>query len=783
MGSRRLKLLVALIVITFVQTTAWAQSPRFSYTKIVETGDRAPDGVTFAGFSTVAVNDSGAVAFIAGDNTGLYLLQAGMITPIASTGQAVPGMTGVFYDEITTAAINNRGDIAFVASVVGARTGPVLFLHSAGVVQPLVFSGTQVPGPVFANFQDFLAVFLNENGEVAFTGKFRDTESGAFLYTVGMVQPIAVTNQDAPGTGTQFRAAGAQSLSNDGAIVVVGAVRSSTIQTGLFLHQAGKLQQVFLGGQPIPGVSNDRFLRFGNARQVDPTGTVVFEGSGLFSGGIFTISGTTLRTVIMSNQTAPGTGSKRIVEFFPLTANLAGQCAFNAKLEQEQFALFRYSTGDRMLRSVVVSDQPVTGSFARRYVPSGVVSMNTQGVIVFSGSTLTPGTAGVYQASSNTLTAVVTSQAKAPESRLRLGSDMALNHRGAVAFAATAAGNGAGFYLSQDASVQPLIVKGQAAPGAGEGRINDITNLEFDRTALTEQNELAMIADIDGGTTTQGMFRASPGSLQSVALAGGALPGISQTTFKSFNRGLINNQGFVTLTGFITQRGEDKQALVQHQGRTTVVIAASEQTAPGTGGSKFDSLTSSELWANDTGDVAFIAGLDDGRNGLFLYTNRQITSIALTNQAVPGLNNVTFDSFGCVMINNQKTVAFTAEFSNGASGVFTWANGQLRTVALTGQAVPGVTDRTFTAFGTTAINDSGSVIFKGHWGSFTQGVFLFSSATLTPVALHSQTVPELGNRRFTAFYGMTINNRGEIVFAASLDGAPAPSMVIRAVPQ
>lgn len=776
--------LATLIALSITEGTVWAQAGNATLSTVSKTGDPSPAGVPFANFVTVASNDAGQTVFIAGGGTGLFLRSAGTVTALAVSTDAIPGMNGVLYDEFRSVAINGRGDIAFVASFLGSRSGSGVLLMSGGMVRLLVSSGDRVPGPVFASFQAFSNPILNENGDIAFTGEFSNSDTGAFLFSGGTVQPIAVGSQTAPGTnGGKFTVAAARSLTNNKIMLVQGGIEGGSAREGIFLFRDGALQAMLLSGVTIPGgINGDKFLRYSNSRLIDESGTIVFYGAGIASGGIFILSGGALQPVIVDNQPAPGTGGKMIADYFSIAANLRGDFTFNIKLANQQLVLYRYS--GRALTPVIISDQNMTGSFAGRFMPAGDIFINNAGAISFVGSSSSPATTGVFTITGNTVSAVATSQTPVPGSRLRLSTDVGLNNRGAVAFNAVATGNGKSLFLSQGGSLSSMMLAGAAAPGAGDGSISDLTGSKSHRMPLSEQNELAMASTLAGTSITNGLFLASAAPLQTLALVNGAVPGVSGARYTDFSQSVINNSGAATYSCIFRQGSGDKEAIVQLKGGAATVLAASQQAAPGAGGAKFDGLEARDLWSNDSGDVAFVALLDDGREALFLYStsNRQLTPIALGNQPAPGATGRNFESFDTVMINSQKMVVFTATLTDDAGGVFLFANGVLSPVALFGQVVPGVLDRTFVSFDGASINDGGKIIVLGRWGAFNQGVFRYVGGALLPIALTAQPVPELQGKRFTRFYGVAFNNKDEIVFSASLDGSPIPSVIIRATP-
>jgi hypothetical protein len=278
------------------------------------------------------------------------------------------------------------------------------------------------------------------------------------------------------------------------------------------------------------------------------------------------------------------------------------------------------------------------------------------------------------------------------------------------------------------------------------------------------------------------VFRTSAGGLASVALAGQAAQGLTPgTTFVNFDQAVVNNSGAVAFIGTLKQ-GSDKQAIVLSVNRRNQLIALEGQAAPGAGGSKFSNFLFQDLWMNDAGDVALIAELDDNRQGVFLYSAGRVTLVALSEQAAPGTDGQTFGTFGSVMINNQQQIVFDNEFSETGSGVFLFANNQITPVAISGLEAPGTDGQLFTLFSRCAINELGTVAFFARWGSVSRGIFSFTNNTLNAVALSGQLVPNRGETRFFEFYGLSLDDRGTIVFTASVDSSLLPSAIFLAAP-
>jgi hypothetical protein len=91
---------------------------------------------------------------------------------------------------------------------------------------------------------------------------------------------------------------------------------------------------------------------------------------------------------------------------------------------------------------------------------------------------------------------------------------------------------------------------------------------------------------------------------------------------------------------------------------------------------------------------------------------------------------------------------------------------------------PGTNDEVFRGFARPAVNDRGDVAFYARWGTVGRGIFLLTDGRLIPVALSGQPLPTDESKRFTEFYGLALNNRGDIAVMVALDFAPFPSVLV-----
>src|SRR5438093_779752 len=88
-------------------------------------------------------------------------------------------------------------------------------------------------------------------------------------------------------------------------------------------------------------------------------------------------------------------------------------------------------------------------------------------------------------------------------------------------------------------------------------------------------------------------------------------------------------------------------------------------------------------------------------------------------------------------------------------------------LVLTGQIAPGTGEARFASLSQAAVNSRGDIAFHadllrpaaGEWGTFpTSGIFLMTGGNLRAVALSGP------KQRFMLNYGLSLNNRGDVVF-------------------
>ena len=203
----------------------------------------------FGGQSHVAINNAGVVAFLAdltgttggnADNAAIFLAQGTALTQVARKGQHPPDGNGVL-SGFGYPALNNNGEIAFVATLSGTAGGTkdnqgVFFVDSSLAVKQVIragqlFSGKTVSSPNFLDGPNYgglsglndhgqLAVWSYLNGNAAvFLWSNSGTPTGLRLFTTAPLgKDVSITFQAVGGTTNFLQAA----PSPTGAFVDIG---------------------------------------------------------------------------------------------------------------------------------------------------------------------------------------------------------------------------------------------------------------------------------------------------------------------------------------------------------------------------------------------------------------------------------------------------------------------------------------------------------------------------------------------------------------------------------
>jgi hypothetical protein len=224
--------------------------------------------------------------------------------------------------------------------------------------------------------------------------------------------------------------------------------------------------------------------------------------------------------------------------------------------------------------------------------------------------------------------------------------------------------------------MQPVALNGGPAPGGGTyfGFGNGI--------GLNASGQVTFESEVNA-PTNPGIFVGAPGSVQAAAMSGNAAPGGGN--YNNFPTGpVVNAAGQVAFVSSLTGGSSSQGIFVGTVGSMQAVALQGNAAPVGGNYSDFGSATPA---LNHFGQLAFYANLTGGSstNGIFVGTPGAINADALQGLLAPAGNGATFSGFGNSFgFNGLDQVAFLGNLTG--TGV-TSANNQGLYVASPGGLV------------------------------------------------------------------------------------------------
>jgi hypothetical protein len=293
-----------------------------------------------------------------------------------------------------------------------------------------------------------------------------------------------------------------------------------------------------------------------------------------------------------------------------------------------------------------------------------------------------------------------------------------VNVRGHVAFYASVirSKTAEGIFLATGQHIVKVAVVGDTVPGGG--KLSEFAKHPI--PALNDSDKVAFGAAVAGAHATEGVFVASEGSLQVIALSGTDAPGIPTGTFLEFDSPAINNRD----------------------------------------------------------EVAFVATVRRGREtlqALYLYSNGKLRKLVAEGDPTP--RGGTFDKFGVPAINNKGVIAFPAALDHAAvlGGIFVAGTRDLRLLLSVGELESsGAMLVRFSE--RVAINDEDNIALGAHLrlgNDNKEAVLLVTPNGLTEIAAVGNSAP--GGGTFSAFGPWPSLGSGDmVIFMAGVEAGPGP---------
>jgi hypothetical protein len=298
--------------------------------KVALEGDTVTGVGTLTGFGKhpiPAINEGADVVFAAAVGggkavEGIFIWSRGRLQPVVITGTPAPGIAGGTLAGIEAPALNDRGDVAFLATIRrGRETLDAIYGRVGGKLRKIVAQGD--PAPAGGAFAGFGMPVLNNKGAVAFAAAVegRGVPGGIFVVEGDATRMIVGAGDDTPAGGIYFKFAERVSLNDAGLIAFNAQLKDAPTSAGLFLVDRGAPRKLVVVGDAAPG--GGTFSHFGLWPTVNNAGVVVFTSSvdgGTHPIGIFVAKGDAITRVVGAGDPLPGGGRLLSFGLYPLAA-------------------------------------------------------------------------------------------------------------------------------------------------------------------------------------------------------------------------------------------------------------------------------------------------------------------------------------------------------------------------------------------------------------------------------------------------------------------------------
>jgi hypothetical protein len=274
------------------------------------------------------VNARGHVAFYASvvhskQTEGIFLYLGSRVVKAAAVGDSVPG--GGLLSEFArhpTPSLNSTDKVAFGASVSGARASEGVFLAGDSGLKVIALSGGDAPGVPTGTFVEFDTPALNDRDEVAFVAtvrRGREMLQVLYVHSAGKLRKLVAEGDPGPmipgdptrprGTFSKF---GVPVINNKGVVVLPAVIDRGDVLGGIFVTGTRDLARLLAVGEIIsPGTM---LVRFSERVALDDDDNIAFgahvgAGASANSEAIFLWNAASgLTQVAVVGDSAPGGG-------------------------------------------------------------------------------------------------------------------------------------------------------------------------------------------------------------------------------------------------------------------------------------------------------------------------------------------------------------------------------------------------------------------------------------------------------------------------------------------
>ena len=240
----------------------------------------------------------------------------------------------------------------------------------------------------------------------------------------------------------------------------------------------------------------------------------------------------------------------------------------------------------------------------------------------------------------------------------------------------------------------------------------------FGQPTITDNEDIVFSASLTNDSSSYRIFKSTKGVISSIVASGDPTPvgGVfSVVGSPSANSDKVIFHGII-------KKGSSNQGIFQKSNGKISKIVLEGDAAPD--GGVFAEFSSSPRSVNKKGDIVFYSFVQKslvekgeleffGKNGIFKFSNDQISKIALVGDPAPNGGNFNIIRYGVQPINDKGDIVFTSTVIDGSSfqGIFKSSGGKISSVISSGEKNDkGIT---FSQFGPPSINNKGDVVFFG----------------------------------------------------------------------
>ena len=339
------------------------------------------------------VNSRGQVVFFATllrgrASEGFFLATGPRVDKIAAEGDAAPG-GGVFsgFGRHPIPALNEAGDVAFAAAVTGGKTVEGIFLAARNRLRAVAVAGSAAPGIASGTFASLDAPALNDHGDVAFLATVRrGRESVGAIYraSAGKLIKIVAQGAAAPAGGT-FAGFGMPALNKAGAIAFAAVVEGRAVPGGVFVAEGNRIRMLVGAGEesPIGGI----FAKFSERVALNDAGAVAFTcvlKDAAAAQAIFVVDGGRTRHVVALGDSAGGSGVFSHFGLWP-ALSASGAVGFTASVDRGAAEVAAFiSTPKGIVRIVAIGGALPGGGTLSSFGLYPVLSLSPSGGATFA---------------------------------------------------------------------------------------------------------------------------------------------------------------------------------------------------------------------------------------------------------------------------------------------------------------------------------------------------------------------------------------------------------------